>query len=279
MKNRPIIYILAVVLVLIGVQSCKTKKKFVTVAPIVEKVDDRLFADIIDHQFDFNNFSSRVNLKLSSGTRTLSSRSQLRIIKDEAIQLSVQPLFGVEMLRLYLDRDSLLLLDRMNKQYIQESLADIKEKYPIGFDFTTLQSLLMNRLFVSGSPYPAYDDFDQFSMDQNCVMYYHLNAEDALSGITYGFSINGHDRITQSHLYEPKREYKVTWDYDQFIEQSNSVFPHWMNVKLTTPKKELTIGMEFSSIDLDETFDLQLSVPNSYTRADISKLLKLITSI
>lgn len=279
MRTKKIIYLLTVMLVIISIGSCKTKKRIVASAPIVDKVDDKLFADVIDNQFDFNTFSSRVSLKFSSTTRTLSSRSQLRIIKDQAIQFSVQPLFGVEMLRLYIDRDSLLLLDRMNKQYIQESLADVKEKYPIGFDFTTLQALLINNLFVSGNAHPDYADYELFSMNQRSEMHYRLSAVDNISGIAYGFSVDGNDRITQSHLYEPKRQYEVIWDYDQFALRNGSVFPYWMNVMLATPKREVNIGMEFSSIELDEGFNLELSVPKSYSKAELSKLLKLITSI
>lgn len=281
MKNRRTLYLLATLslLLLVGVQSCKTHKKIVTIAPIVDKVESRLFADIIDSHFDFNTFSSRINLKYSSGGRSLTSKSQLRIIKDQGIQLSVQPLFGVEMLRLYIDPDSLLLLDRMNKQYIKESLADVKEKYPVGFDFYTLQSLLMNRLFVAGIPHAGYDDYELFSKSQNCEMYYNLNAVDHRSGITYGFMVDGHDRITSTHLYEPQRKYKVNWEYDQFVIEESCIFPHWMNVMLHTPKKEINVGMEFSSIELNEPAQLNNSIPSSYTKADIQRLLNLITNI
>lgn len=260
-----------------AVQSCKSKKHVIAAAPVEEKVEQELFADIIDNQFKFKTFSSRVNLNLSSGTKSLSSKSNLRILKDQAIQLSVQPLFGVEMIRLYIDLDSIVFLDRMNKRYVKESLEDVKKSYPVGFDFKTVQSLLTNRIFVSGKSEVIYKDYEHFTTRQLSDLYYRLNSTDKDSGIEYSFDINGNDRIELAHLTEPQRKYSMDWQYEDFVLKNDVAFPHSMNVKLTTTKRKADIGLEFSNIVLDENYDLQISIPAGYTRANINDILKLIT--
>ena len=162
MKFRNIIILFfCASLLIMGLNSCKSKRQIVAAAPVEEKVDVDLFTDILNNQLNFKTFSSRLNLNLSSGTKSLSSKASLRIVKDKAIQLSVQPLFGVEMLRLYADPDSLVLLDRMNKRYVKESIEDVKKVYPVGFDFKTLQSLLTNQVFVSGQSDVIYSDYEK----------------------------------------------------------------------------------------------------------------------
>lgn len=268
--------LLAAVLAGVIVQSCKSKRQIVSAAAVEDKMDEKLFIDIVDNQFNFTTFSSKVNLNLSSGTKSLSSKSSLRILKDKAIQLSVQPLFGVEMLRLYIDNDSIVFLDRMNKRYVKESLADVKELFPVGFDFKTVQSLLTNRVFMSGKPEVLYDDFDQFTTSRISDLLYQIRSVDRESGIEYSFAINGNDRITLAHLNEPKRNYSMDWEYDDFMLKNSKLFPHRMNVKLETTKRKADIGMEFSSIVINDDFDLQISIPSSYQRAAINDLLKVI---
>lgn len=275
MKKYLLLLLVAVIAGVI-VQSCKSRKQIVSAAPLEDKMDEKLFTDIVDNQFNFTTFSSKVNLSLSSGTKSLSSKSSLRILRDKAIQLSVQPLFGVEMLRLYVDNDSIVFLDRMNKRYVKESLADVRELYPVGFDFKTVQSLLTNRVFMSGKEDVFYDDFEQFTTNRVSDLHYQIKSVDKKSGIEYSFAIDGNDRITLAHLNEPKRNYSMDWEYDDFMLKNSKLFPHRMNVKLATTKRKADIGMEFSSIVINDDFDLQISIPSSYSRANINDLLKII---
>ena len=193
--KKHIILLLFAGVLLVGLNACKSKKQLISAAPLEEKVDAELFSDILNKQFNYNTFSSRLNLNLSSGTKSLSSKASLKIVKDKAIQLSVQPLFGVEMLRLYIDNDSLVLLDRMNKRYVKESVQDVKKIYPVGFDFKTLQSLLTNRIFVSQQPDAIYSDYEKFTTNRVSELHYLLKSVDKESGVEYSFTIDGNDRI------------------------------------------------------------------------------------
>ena len=276
--RKHIISLLCISVIVLGLHSCKSKRQMIAAAPVEEKVDVDLFTDILDNQFNFKTFSSKLNLNLSSGTKSLSSKASLRIVKDKAIQLSIQPLFGVEMLRVYADRDSLVLLDRMNKRYVKESIEDVKKIYPVGFDYKTLQSLLTNQVFVSGQTDVIYSDYKKFSTGQVSDMHYLLKSVDGESGIEYSFTIDGNDRIALTCLTEPKDNYSMNWRYDDFVMETRKAFPRKMDVALASTKRKVNVGLEFSGITLDEDFDLQVSVPGSYTRAAISDIVKILTN-
>ena len=77
----------------------------------------------------------------------MASKANLKIINDQILQLSVQPLFGIEIFRFYIDNDTVVILDRMNKRYVKESINELKNRYPVEFDYHTLQSLFTNKLF------------------------------------------------------------------------------------------------------------------------------------
>jgi hypothetical protein len=204
-------------LVLIAVTACKPKQRIIySTKPVEDKENNQLFSDINTNTFDFNTFSSRLNMSLTSGTRSVSSRANLRIIKDSAILISVQPLFGVEVVRLYIDPNNILILDRMNKRYVKESLISLKEKYPVGFDFYTLQSILTNSPFVSGKSSVEDSDYRKFNIIQTSDLNYYLTSKDPESDIEYSFTVNGNDRITFTHLMQYKKQQSLQWAYDNF---------------------------------------------------------------
>lgn len=276
--RKDFVFLLLAGIFIIGLHSCKSKKQLASAAPLANKVEVDLFTDVLNSQFHFRTFSSKLNLNLSSGTRSLSSRANLRIVKDKAIEISIRPLVGIEMVRLHVDPDSLVLLDRMNKRFVKESIEDVKEVYPVGFDYTTLQSLFTNQMFVSGQPDVIYSDYDKFLTGRVSNLYYLLKSVDDKSGIEYSFTIDGNDRITFTRLVEPKENYAMDWQYENFVMGTYKTFPHKMNVALTSPKQKASVGLEFSGILLDEDFELLVSIPGSYTRASISDILKILTS-
>lgn len=271
-------YLLFFFLVLgLALSGCKPKQRILySTTPVEEKNHDALFRDILAESFSYQTFSARLNMTLTSGTRSLSSRAQLRIEKDKVLQVSIQPLFGVEMFRFYIDPDSVVLLDRMNKRYVKESIASLKEHYPVGFDFYTLQSVFTNALFVSGKESVDPTDYRTFAYTRTSDRNYYLTTEDPESGIEYSFTVNGDDRITFTHLMQPKEKYSLQWSYGNFIVLEESVFPHKMSASIASASRRINTEFLFSDIVIDEPMQLSIQVPDNYTKTAVSEVMKII---
>lgn len=199
--------------------------------------------------------------------------------QDEMLQISVQPLFGVEMFRFQVNRDSLLLIDRMNKCYVHESIVQLKESYPIGFDFYTLQALFTNRIFVAGKSKPTVADYRNFHYSQSSDLFHDLKAKDPASNIDYSFSVNGKDKIAFSNIAYLQREYVVQWSYTDFIQNKNQFFPTTMHVAAQGTQRNLNIGLSFSDIVVDEPLSISMSVPANYHRVPIQEVLDVIVKL
>jgi hypothetical protein len=246
---------------------------------VTEKSADELFNDIISNQFPYNTFSARLNMNLSMGSNSVSSRANIRIIRNNALQVSVQPLLGIEMFRLHIDTDSVVIIDRMNRRYVQESFASLQEIFPIGFDFYTLQSLFTNALFISGQSNIEPRNYRHFTYSLTDDVQYFLSARDRRSGIEYSFTVNANDRITHVHLAQPQAETNLHWRYDNFAVIDSGVFPHRMNISLATASRAATADMTFSNIAVNETFQLTSTIPNGFTRTTVSEIIRIITSV
>lgn len=81
----------------------------------------------------------------------MSSRVDMKMVKDSAFQLSVQPFLGIEIFRIELSRDTIKVVDRMNKRYMIENYSNLQGQTPIEFNFYNLQALFTNHLFIPGS--------------------------------------------------------------------------------------------------------------------------------
>lgn len=276
--DKQLKYLVSLLLLLIvGIYSCKPKERIIQAqAALEDKSESELFEDIMHKGLEFNTFSSKLNMTFSTGIKTISSKGNLRIINNEAIMLSVQPLFGIEMFRLYVEPDYLIILDRMNKRYVKESFQELKEKNPIGFNFYSLQSLFTNCLFIPEQNDISLQDYSKFkysaSMDN-----YHLSARDKKSKIDYSFSVNGNDQITLTQLYLPKKGYSLQWNYDQFSLMRNLFFPHEMKISASTQKLKLDTSFSLSDINLNQPLTLETSIPGSYTKAEISEVLQMFS--
>src|SRR5690554_7350751 len=85
MKMKKPIYIIVLFFCLLSAAlftACKPKHKIVySTTPVEEKANSELFNDIISSSLNYSTFSSRLNLNITSGSKTLSSKAILRIVK------------------------------------------------------------------------------------------------------------------------------------------------------------------------------------------------------
>ena len=64
------------------------------------------FERLEEQMFQFETLSARLNVELRLPEKELSSRVELKLVRDSALQLSVQPFLGIELFRMELTTDS-----------------------------------------------------------------------------------------------------------------------------------------------------------------------------
>lgn len=93
--------------------------------------------------------TARVKLELKVDGRDLSASGNLRMKRDDVVQLSVTFL-GIEVGRLEFSPDGVLIIDRANKQYVRADYRQVDFLRRAGLDFYAVQALFWNELFVPG---------------------------------------------------------------------------------------------------------------------------------
>jgi len=261
-----------------ALSACKPRQQIVySTSTVEDKSHHELFSDIITHEFQFTTFAAKLNMNLTNGSKSMNSKANIRIVRDNALQISVQPLFGVEMLRFYMNPDTVMVVDRMNKRYVLEPIDSLKAFYPVGFDFYTMQSVFTNALFVSGKERPELPDYRKFRYSRTSDQCYYITSKDADSGIDYSFTVNGDDRITFTHLMQPQKKQSLQWGYHNFIVLNELLFPSKMNVTLSSSSRKIDAELLFSDIVIDEPIQVTMNVPGGYTRTSIDEIMKIFS--
>ena len=146
---------------------CKSTKKVGTVEAGGAKAHNEYFALMQEQAFKYETLTARLNVDLNLPGNNMSSRVDLKMVKDSAFQLSVQPFLGIEVFRAEISVDSVKVIDRMNKRYVADNYANLKGQTPIEFNFYNLQALFTNRLFLPGQQGISPKLYNRFKLKQD----------------------------------------------------------------------------------------------------------------
>ena len=236
-----------ILLIILFLSGCKTSKKVGTVASGSAKAHDEFFEAMEEHSFQFNTMTARLNAELKTAKNNMSSRVDLKMVRDSAFQLSVQPFLGIEVFRAEFTVDSIKVVDRMNKRYVAERYADLKGQTPIEFNFYNLQALFTNHIFLPGKQEIDPKQYKRFKLNQEGSTA-EIKVKDTM-GLLYTFFADGEEKLLSTYITDPSEQYALQWDYSDFRVAEGQPFPMLMDVQvLANGSSQGGIAFRFSQI-------------------------------
>jgi len=276
-QNRKQTFVFFLVGIIILLSGCKTTRQAATLTLSKTNKEGRI-ESIQNQSISFNTLSSpmRFSIQTKKQNNTTSANAQLRIIKDQIIQLSVRiPLLGTEVARISIMPDQIIIIDRINKRYVSEPIQKLKEITAFDFDFYSLQALFTNQLFIAGKPAITPADYKTFQWSENQFLS-KLNNTDT-QGINYDFVSDYSNRIIQTEMYKDKAKANLNWQYKNFgLASNNRMFPMQMTMALTVPNDLITLNLALNSVDIDTDFKLDTTIPKGYQYVEIEQIIQLI---
>jgi hypothetical protein len=263
----------------IFVSSCKTSRQTQQIALTTHTMEERVGL-ILNQALPYKTFSGNLRFGIKPGLNhgNMTTDAQLKIIKNEMIQLSLRiPILGTEAARINISPEQMIIIDRINKMYFAESMENLKKHFPFDFDFYSVQSLFTNQLFVAGKQQLTPDDYISFDYRED-EFSATLNQKDS-RGIIYDFTSDYSHRILKTEIYKSNKDVDMNWDYSDFGRTSgNRLFPMKMNMTLTIPDDLISMNLNFSNVDIDASFELKADIPQKYKQIDLNQAIKLIQS-
>jgi len=258
------------------VVSCKSVKETSRVALDEMSKDDRLNG-IVQSGLQYNTLSSNLKLtiKQSVQAKNISVDAQLRIVKDKAIQLSLRmPLIGTEIAKVLITPDNVLIIDRLNKQYLYEPIKNILSGASFDFDYYSLEALLTNRLFIAGKKEVMPPDYLLFKVQDDgfFVTISHTDRQN----IEYNFVSDNNHRIQTAQIKGDGKSSSLVCDYSSWNSVAdNHTFPMLIAFTLNT-KDTYKLDLSFKSVDINSDFTLDYSIPDRYKQISLQQVIKLL---
>lgn len=279
--NRPVATrtcaALATLLFLLVFAGCKSSQKVGTVEGGSAKAHNEFFESMEKQAYQFNTLTARLNVDLKLPGNNMSSRVDLKMVKDSAFQLSVQPFLGIEVFRAEFTVDSVKVIDRMNKRYVAERYADLKGQTPIEFNFYNLQALFTNHLFLPGQQTVDSRQFKRFKLNQDGAKA-EIKIKDSL-GLLYTFFADGEEKLLSTYISDPSDRYALQWDYSDFRLTEGQTFPMLMDVQvLDGGVSKGGIAFRFSRMQKDVPVNMDFSIPAKYNRITFAQIIKSLSN-
>lgn len=209
------------------------------------------------NRINFKTFSAKMNVDYS-GTdgKKYDVNANVRMYKDSVIWISVNAILGIEAMRAYITKDSVFLLDKLNKTYTARSVDYLQEVSALPLTLSTLQDLIIGN--------PVF-------LDSNVISYSTGNNTVSLLSIDNRFksfiTLNAGDKtLLHSKLDDVNIARSRTADlgYSDYENKRGPQFATKRRISVTE-KNKLNIAMDFKQYEFNQEVSFPFSVPKNYT--------------
>jgi len=271
------IYKTIIVCSLIGLLiGCKTPATTEITGNLGGLSDMEYLEEVIIKNPGIESFSSKLKLVVNLDGKQTSVNGNLKMKKDELIQVSIVPFLGIEVAKVDISPQGVLILDRMNKQYVQLGFDELAFLGKADLDFNVLQALFFNEIFLPGKPELAVKDLSSFTVKRR--------SEETLVGIKKSKMLNyNFTLLTDSGLLTDTdithANYRLNWHYEEFKPVGAVNFPSIMQVEVLGTGKQLRAELTYSRMEADKSAPVPTEISEKYTKINTDELLKRLLSL
>ena len=266
------VFFVLVIFALVSFASCKKSKETIgsnsktQKGKVEEKIANSLYCQT---------FQSKVSVNFNDGKKDMSVTAQIKIITNNKIQISVQPLLGIELFKIEISNDSVKVLDKINKRYIAESYSEYRKYIPFDLGVSTLEALFLNRLFVPGEDVFEIRDFNEFK--------WRLSNNGDLTGefkntkyFNLMFNLNNSSFLDKTTVAVSGGKHKLNWTYSQFQELEGIDFPRVVKADYIGDKKNISLQIKYQKPEINRKINDSFEIPRSYQRVNASQILNML---
>jgi len=221
--------------------------------------------------------TSKVKFSVQVGVQKLTLTGNLKMKRDDCIRLQLMAFGFVEAGRIELTPEYVLIMDRINKQYMKATYSSIDFLRNSGLNFYSMQAMFWNELFIPGQTKVT---------DENLLsrMTVDLSGDNAILALDDGkmkyrwLTTKDQGRISMANVIysdQFKGNTQLNWDYDDFRSiGGKKVFPCGHSILFTVPEKEVKLGMTLNYIKHDDNWETRTDVSASYREVTVDEILR-----
>ena len=258
--------------------SCGAKKSLVkTSVPVTQEIvqQQKFLQKVSDNALYSKFLTSKIKFQIEVGSQNMTLTGNLKMKRDDVIRLQLMMFGFVEAGRIEFTKDYVLIVDRINKQYIKATYDQLDFMRNSGLNFYSLQALFWNELFEPGQTKITDEHLKDFTanlIDKDMVITLSRGKMD------YKWLADANNgQINMANiLYKDKvhGQTQLNWDYSELQTLDKKIFPTNMKINFTTASKEVKINMILNYIGHDSDWEPRTDVSSKYTEVSVSDILR-----
>jgi hypothetical protein len=261
-----------VIIIFFVITGCRSTKKLQTAISkkdtiaIVRVDTDSLksihdaMEDLHKHYIDFKTFSAKIKLQYEdSKGKQPDVNAFVRIQKDSLIWISINATFlNIEAFRVLISKDSIWILNKLEKQVEYHALNYLEEVAKIPLDFKTLQDLIL------GNPIYVGDRIVSYKKTENRIL---LSTVGEHFKNLLTLSANNNNLVERSKLDDINLAFNRTGDLTYYgYENKSGVFFSTFREITVAEKTKVDITLNFKQYDFNNDLSFPFSIPKNYKR-------------
>ena len=215
------------------------------------------------------------NINLNAGS-SFSSSIQVRMIRDQAIYISLRPLLGIEVGKLIITADSLYAVDKVHKRYIAEKVSILTSGIPV--TVSDVQDIFLGRPCIIGKGTLNEENKSEMTVTQqgNTVV---IAPSEHYKGYGYTFTFNKNNRITSLDIV-PAGSSTAAYQakYSDVRNTAAGNIAHSINANATIEKKQVALSLSFKDIEWNGKVKMDMGIPGSYKRMSARDLFSMFAN-
>ena len=273
----------AVVAMPMALASCKSTKNVVTEPkPVTQEMlqTKEILQKVNDNSQNSKFITSKIRFHVQIGNQDLSLTGNLKMKRDDVIRLQLMAFGFVEAARLEFTKDYVLLMDRINKQYLRASYEQVDFLRNSGLNFYSLQALFWNELFQPGQAQLNNELLEKFQTN--------IGGDDVIismgeGNMNYKWLANQSDgKIRMANILYKDRIHgnsQLNWDYSDFKTFDVKSFPMENKIIFTSNNKEVKINMTLNYVGTDSDWETRTSISSKYKEVSVDDILRRLMSL
>lgn len=285
---KHIIQALAAIILLTACGSGKTLQGNGTTTPAATTAEDNqsglnYLRQIGDNAIYSKNVVASIDFSLTAMGKDISVGGKLQMRRDEVIRITLTPFGIMEAGRIEFTPDYVLIIDRINKQYIKAAYSDVDFLKANGMDFYTLQALFWNELFMPAKKDVADSDLTAFDVDMQAATDRPVTL--TVNELSFRWTTDVERKKIKSaditYCKGKAQESSITFTYDDFLTFGTKSFPTrnilTFNSSAATTTGRIVLDLQLSRLSDNANWESRTNISEKYTKVQaqdvLSKLL------
>lgn len=231
--------------------------------------------------------TSKIKFKLKFGDKEVSLGGSLRMKKDDVIRLQLTAFGLVEAGRVEFTKDYVLVMDRINKQYIKADYRDVDFLRQSGLNFYSLQALFWNELFLPNRQHVDEESLSVYSVSLGSAvatialnsgnMRYEWSAATAdgyITAFSGSYSSGGTGKTVNG-----TGKTGVDWGYSSFRKMGTTQFPTSNTITITGTKKPVSVDLQLTNPNNDGDWETRTVVSSKYKQVSLDDIMRRLSAL